>query len=204
MPSRLKLALLVGCAGVSILLGAAALTAGSHTRSLQLVEGFAGAQTPASIPPQDFTLHDQDGKLVRLGDYRGKVVVVTFLYSTCRDTCPLIAQQIRGALNQLKSPVPALAISVDPANDTPLNARRFLVKQSVDGRIRFLLGTRAQLAPVWRDYGVQPQTALRDAPSDHTAYVVLVDRAGRQRVGFPASELTPEALAHDIRRLQGP
>lgn len=186
------------------MLGAAALTAGSHTRSLQLVEGFAGAQTPASIPPQDFTLHDQDGKLVRLGSYRGEVVIVTFLYSTCRDTCPLIAQQIRGALNQLRTPVPALAVSVDPANDTPLNARRFLVKQSVDGRIRFLLGTRAQLAPVWRDYGVQPQTELRAAPSDHTAYVVLVDRTGRQRVGFPASELTPEALAHDIRRLQEP
>lgn len=202
MPQRLKLAVLVACVAAGALLGAIALSAGSRARSLQLVEGFAGAQTPASIPPQDFTLHDQDGRLVRLSDYRGKVVVVTFLYSTCQSTCPVIAQQIRGALNQLRSPVPALAVSVDPVNDTPLNARRFLVKQSVDGRIRFLLGTRAQLRPVWRDYGIQPQTALKGAPSDHTSYVVLVDRTGRQRVGFPDSELTPEALAHDIGRLQ--
>ena len=49
---------------------------------------------------------------------RGKPVVVAFLYSTCRDTCPLQAQQIKGALNELGSDVPALAVSVDPANDT--------------------------------------------------------------------------------------
>jgi protein SCO1/2 len=65
------------------------------------------------------------------------------------------------------------------------------------GRARFLLGSRAELAPVWKDYGVQPQT---DA-LEHSATVVLVDREGRQRVGFPYGQLTPEALAHDLRRL---
>lgn len=202
MPARLKLALLVACAVAAALLGAVALSAGGHPPDLQLVEGFAGAQTPPSIPPQDFTLRDQDGKRVKLSDYRGHVVVVTFLYSTCQSTCPVVAQQIRGALNQLRTPVAALAVSVDPASDTPLNARRFLVKQSVEGRLRFLLGTRAQLTPVWRDYGIQPQTAVQGSTSDHTSYVVLVDGTGRQRIGFPDSALTPEGLAHDITRLQ--
>jgi len=55
------------------------------------------------------------------------------------------------------------------------------------------------LAPVWKGYGVQPQTGRLD----HSATVVLVDAKGRQRVGFPYSQLTPEALAHDIRRLTG-
>ena len=91
-----------------------------------------------------------------------------------------------------------LAVSVDPANDTPARARRFLNEQRMTGRMRFLLGTSAQLAPVWRASG-----SRRSAGElDHSAYVVLVDARGRQRVGFPYGQLTPEGLAHDIARLR--
>ena len=124
-------------------------------------------------------------------------MILTFMYSTCKDTCPLTAQQIRGALDQLGQDVPTLAISVDPANDTPLNARRFVNRQGLTSRMRFLLGTRAQLAPIWKAYGIEPQTKA----FDHSAYVVLVDRNGIQRVGWPVDKLTPEGLAHDLRLL---
>jgi protein SCO1 len=160
--------------------------------------GFAGALRPA-IPPRDFRLRDQDGESVSLRAFRGRVVVLTFLYTTCRDTCPLTATQIRGALDDLDRDVPALAVSVDPANDTPARARRFLFERGLaDDRMRFLLGSRNQLAPVWRAYGIRPQGAA----FDHSAYVLLVDKRGRQRIGFPVAQLTPEGLAHDIRRLQ--
>ena len=65
-------------------------------------------------------------------------------------------------------------------------------------RMRFLLGSRRQLAPIWDAYGIRPQGAA----FDHSAYVLLLDRHGRQRVGFPVAQLVPEDLAHDIRRLQ--
>jgi protein SCO1/2 len=202
LPPRVRLALGVGLGCLVGVLAVVVLAGGpGPTTDLQLVEGFAGAQRPPQIPPDDFALRDQDGHRVRLSDYAGRVVILAFLYSTCQDTCPLIAQQIRGALDQLGRPVPALAISVDPSADTPLNARRFLVKQSVAGRLRFLLGSRAELAPVWRGYFVKPQTPGSSSRSDHTVDVVLVDKAGRQRIGFPSDQLTPEALAHDIRRL---
>lgn len=201
MPPRLKLALLVAALAAAGLIAALVLAA-PKDRNLQLVQGFAGAQAPPGVRPADFLLRDQDGRAVRLSDYRGQVVILTFLYSTCQSTCPVIAQQIRGALDQLSKPVPALAVSVDPVNDTALNVHRFLVRQSVAGRMRFLVGSRAQLAPVWHAYGIQPQTEVKDSPSDHTAYVVLIGPDGRRRVGFPDSELTPEALAHDVRALQ--
>jgi protein SCO1/2 len=152
---------------------------------------------PPGIAAPTFSLRDQDQKQASLSDYRGQVVVVTFLYSHCQDTCPVTAQQIRGAFDQMGHDVPALAVSVDPANDTPDSARQFLTKQHVLGRIRFLLGSPAQLAPIWKGYFVDPEGGR----FEHTAFVYLVDRRGQLRVGFPASQLTPEALAHDINLL---
>jgi protein SCO1/2 len=166
-------------------------TAGSAT-------GFEGALRPPDLAGEPFTgLHDEDGKPISLARFHGQPLVVTFMYSTCKDTCPLTAQQIRGALDQLGRDVPVLAISVDPQGDTPLHVKQFLVRQHLIGRMRYLVGTRAQLAPVWRAYGIQPQ----GNGYEHTASTVIVDGAGRQRVGYLTDQLTPEALADDLRAL---
>jgi protein SCO1/2 len=160
------------------------------------------ARSPAPLRPPDarapdFRLRDQDGKPVAMADYRGRTVVMTFVYSTCKDTCPAQVQSIRGALDKLGHDVPGARVSVDPKQDTPARAKAFLLKQHVTGRVRYVLGTQAELAPVWRGYGIAPQRGSLD----HSAYVVVVDRRGRQRIGFPHSELTPEGLASDLRRL---
>lgn len=158
--------------------------------------GFAGSIRPHA-PPAGFELRDQDGRAVAAAGLRGDPVVVAFLYTTCDDDCPTIAQQVRGALDDLGRDVPALAISVDPANDTPPRARRFLARQRLTGRMRFLLGSEAELQRVWREFGVQPQEQGRE----HSAIVVVLDAEGVARVSFPVDQLTPEALAHDLRVL---
>ena len=164
------------------------------------VSPFKGATRPPA-PAADFALRDQDGDLVQLSGLRGTVVVLTPLYTHCQDSCPLTAQQIRGALDDLsgdqRKGVRALALSVDPANDDADSARRFLVERRVSGYLDFLLGPRSELQPVWRDYGFAPQTK----DEEHNSYVVLIDRRGRQRVGFPVDFLTPESLTHDLRVL---
>ena len=157
----------------------------------------AGALRPPSLPPVGFALRDQDGERVTAAGLRGRPAVITFLYTTCEDTCPVTAQQIRGALDDLDSDVPVVAVSVDPANDTPLRARRFLLEQGLSGRMRFLLGDRAQLEPVWRAFGIRPQ----GKGFEHTASTVVVDAKGRQRVGFMTDRLTPEGLARDLKSL---
>jgi protein SCO1 len=159
--------------------------------------GWEGALRPPGARLPDFTLTDQDGATVTAAELRGRPVVVTFMYSTCEDTCPGQAQSIRGALDRLGRDVPVIAVSVDPANDTPRRARTFLLEQSMTGRMRFLLGTREQLEPLWTAFGIAPQRAGRE----HSAYTVLVDGSGRQRIGFPASQLTPGRLAADLARL---
>jgi protein SCO1/2 len=160
--------------------------------------GLHGARIPDGVPAPDFDLRDQDGRRIRMRDLRGRTVAVTFLYSNCRDTCPATAQQIRGALDQLGRDVPVVAVSVDPPNDTPASARRFTSEQHMSARMRWALGTRAQLAPLWRAYGTTPQ----EVQQEHMARLVLVDRRGRQRVGFPMQQTTPEMIAHDLRVLE--
>jgi len=158
---------------------------------------FNGALLPAGLRVPNFNLKDQDGREVSSRTLLGRPAVITFLYSHCHDTCPITAQQVKGALDDLRGPVTAIAISVDPAHDTPSSARRFLAKVGMTGRMHFLLGTRQQLAPLWRAFAIRPQLPHEE----HQARLVLADARGMQRVGYPAQQATPERLAHDLRAL---
>lgn len=200
MNPRLRLAFSSVLALVVVALAAVVLFGGGHSSNADASSALEGGQI--DMPARNFSLVDQDGHRASLSEYRGQVVILTFMYSTCQNTCPVEAQQIRAALDELGQPIPTLAVSVDPSQDTPINAQRFLFKESLTGRMRFLLGTRAELAPIWKAYGIAPETGTNLKNSDHSAYVMLVDRRGQLRDGFPDSELTPEALSHDIRVLQ--
>ena len=158
---------------------------------------FEGGIMPDGVRAPDFALRDERNRPVSMEQFRGRPVVVTFLYTTCEDTCPTQAQQVKGALDLLDRPVPALAIAVDPPRDTPAKARDFLDKYDLSGRLRWVLGSRAELEELWRGFAIQEQ--LPD--EEHQSRIVLVDRDGFQRIGFPGSQATPERLAHDLREL---
>jgi protein SCO1 len=138
---------------------------------------------------------------VSLSADRGKVVVLTFIHSLCRDTCPFMVEQIKGALNDLPDNgrnIPTIGVSVAPAEDTVHNRKAFLAKHEMTGRIQFVNGPLRELRPVWHAYAIQPVTPKLD----HSTFVLLIDKHGYERVGFPADQLTPEGLAHDIRVLE--
>ena len=58
---------------------------------------FIGSETPAVITMPPFSLRDYDGSLVRSSELRGKVVVLTFLDTKCREACPIIAGEVATA-----------------------------------------------------------------------------------------------------------
>ena len=129
--------------------------------------------------------------------------MLTFLYSTCGATCVVIAQQIRGALDELRAtPVAASVVSVDPRDDTPAR-RGALPRADVAQRPRAASDRPPRrCAPLWQAYGVIPASAgasgvrrLRVGPPARPRTA----RAGAVRV----EQLTPEALAHDIGLLDG-
>ena len=194
MPARLKLVIvgLFMCALAAI--GGVWIAALSAPGNDAPATEWAGALRPPGAMVPDFELRDQEGE--RVTPARGPAIY-TFLYSTCDDTCPLQVQQIRGALDDLGRDVPVIAFSVDPANDTESRARRFVLRQSMTGRMHFLIGSRRELQRVWKAFGVQPQ----EDGLEHSAHIVLSDARGRQRIGFPVGGLTVDGLRTDLQRL---
>jgi protein SCO1 len=180
-------------------LGAVVLAAGGGDDSDETSPNtFEGSPMPKGLRAPNFRLRNQDGDPISMRSLRGQPVVVTFLYTTCEDSCPIQAQTVRGALDELGHDVPALAIAVDPPRDTPGRAQAFLAKQRATGRIDFVLGSRAELRPVWDGFFIRPQSVTEE----HQARFTLVDSQGYQRIGYPGSEATPERLAHDLRMLE--
>ncbi len=209
----LATAVVLACALVLILdrpadrspAGASATATGPAAADAGASSGFDGALLPGAVSAPNFTLTDQHGRRASLSQYRGRVTILTFLSTACSPACPLIAQQIRGALDELGAhphPVPVLIVSTDPAADTPAVVRRFLGEAALSGRVEYLTGTLGELRPVWHAYGIVP-SLLGDAASPHAASVLLIDRSGQKRDLFQVEELTPEGLAHDIRKLEG-
>jgi protein SCO1 len=186
---------LAGCGGTA---APTTTTAPATSAGAQQFEGAALPGEPA--PP--FALTDIDGAPVSLASYRGRVTVLAFLQAGCR-ACTLIAQQLRGALDELGSAAPpVLIVSVEPAHDTPARVAAFLHSVSLSGRALWLTGPPAGLAAIWRAYRVRTP-AQGQAAFELAAPVYLIDAQGRERVIYEQEQLTPEGLAHDIARLQG-
>ena len=182
---------------VAALVTAAVLAAAPASASPPKLRG-----TPLSPPlkPPSFALRDQAGHLVRLSDYRGDWVVVTFLYTHCPDVCPLIATQLNLALRQLGNDVHVLAISVDPKRDTRAAVRAFIRAHRLVPRFRYLTGTAKQLAPVWSGFHVAATPG--GAIVSHSAYELLVDPRGAERVLYDA-QVKAADVVHDVRALGG-
>lgn len=187
--------------------GAAGSSAGPAPASAH--SQFDGPTLPPHLTAASFSLIDQDGHRVTLAQYRGRVVVLTFIHSRCHDMCPFMVEQIKGALGQLSGrsdaglpappgSIPVIGISVAPAEDTTGSRRRFLRQHQMLGRLAFVNGPLSVMRRVWHAYAMQPVAGR----VDHSTFVLLIDKRGTERVGFPAGGLTPEGLDNDIRVLQ--
>jgi protein SCO1/2 len=162
--------------------------------------------SPVSISPQPappISLHDQFGKRVSLASLQGKAVMLTFVYTHCPDVCPVILQTLgaaRHSLGKQASRFAIVAVSVDPRGDRPAYVRRFLAQRRMLHSVDYLLGTRAQLAPVWRRYNVEsaPGTGSEKDLVAHSAFIFGIDTHGTIRTLYPASPLDPKAIVHDV------
>jgi protein SCO1/2 len=194
-PARRSTALLVAMLGALVWAGAIAAARAPK---------FVGPTIAHPALAPGFALRDQRGHTVSLSGQRGKVVMVTFLYTHCPDACPLTALHIETALDSLgprRNAVSVLAVTVDPKGDTPASVRAFVRTHGLRLPFHYLTGPPSALERIWRLYNV---SAVRPgaADPDHTLYVLLLDRTGRTRVLFD-SLAKPAAMTHDLRLLLG-
>lgn len=157
----------------------------------------------------DFQLTDQNGTLVRLSDFRGKVVVLTFMDSKCKDTCPITGAHFRQAYGQLDQneakQVVFLGVNVNVKANTVADVLETTRAWHLDEipSWHFLTGSHEELEPVWKDYGV---AAIHNPDANsimHTPGTFLVDLLGQQRwyISTPFSELGATELALPLNEL---
>jgi protein SCO1 len=153
----------------------------------------------AATPP--FALRDSLGHLVRLSQFRGKAVLLTFIYDHCPDTCPLIVANLHNAVLKLgaaASKLQIIAVSVDPKGDTEASVKAFLAAHEMTGRIEYLIGTFKELAPVWRAYGVQVEASpdKREQTVGHSAFLYGITGHGSVLALYPPT-FDPAWVVHD-------
>ena len=120
-------------------------------------------------PAPEFTLTSTDGGRLSLGDLRGRVVAVTFIYATCTDTCPLLTAKMAGMQKRLGPDfgpkVRFVSITVDPERDTPQVLAQYARNHGADpAGWAFLTGTPAEIGDVGRLYGIFARKARRSFP----------------------------------------
>lgn len=180
----------------------------NHLVESQSASVLKGTDLQGVVAPQ-FALTDQAGTSVSLQQLQGHPVVLTFLYTHCPDECPLTMEKLRTAASALgaqAADVRWIAVSTDPAGDTPASATAFVAAHHLDGRFHYLLGTQPQLQRVWQSYGIEvkPETDAVASVSSvtHTLGVYVIDAQGRERV-FLDGAFDPNTLSEDLRSLLG-
>ncbi len=204
---KLNVGVLVSLLALVVVAGAvAALTLGGSTSSSGANQAHAASFDAAGLltpirPAPPLSLHNYLGEPVNIDAYRGKAVLVTFLYTHCPDICPLITSQLRVALNLLgpkASQAQVIAVSVDPRGDTKQAVAAFLAHHEMTGRMKYLVGSPRELAAVWQAWGVGSE---RDAQKpefiNHSGLVYGVSGTGK-RITIYAPSFQPAEVAHDV------
>jgi|SRR5271165_17323 len=177
---------------------------GGARQSSAAGSGYFGTLALPSRQAPPIELHNYLGRPVTLASYRGRAVLVTFLYAHCPDVCPLIASNLRVALNLLgpqASRVQVIAISVDPRGDTPAAVASFLKAHEMTGRMQYLIGSARELAPTWAAWSVGSSREVGEPDLvAHSALVYGVSAGGRLTTIYPAS-FEPSEIVHDVPRL---
>jgi protein SCO1 len=194
---------LIGSAVAALALVAATVAVVlSLTGGLDETASYRGSPPPAGIMLGQFDLSDYTGGRVSRDDLAGKVVLLTFLESRCKEACPIIASQVARAIEHLtreeRTKVVAIAISTHPTDDTPASVRAFLRAQRAEGRLDYLIGSERELRPVWQRFGILSALDSGDADT-HSASVHVYDRSGEWVASLhPGIDLTPANLVHDV------
>jgi len=169
---------------------------------------FAGPlRLPVVGPAPAFALVDQRGRALSLSDLRGKVLAISFVFTTCSDSCPVVTAKMAEIQRRLGTDfgrrVRFVSISVDPLTDTPERLRAYAAKFGADvPGWSFLTGKPAQIDDVVRRFGAHARRA-ENGSVDHLTLTSLVDAQGRLRVQYLGYRFQVDEMLADLQALIG-
>ena len=175
--------------------------------SLDSTQPYEGTEMSGKAP--DFRLTDQNGSVINLSDFRGKVVILTFMDSKCKDTCPLTAAQLRQAYRQFDrneaDQVAFIGINVNNEANTIADVYEITKTWHLDEVPiwHFLTGSRQDLEAVWKDYRIAVAPDADGNEIMHTPGVFIIDPSGQKRwyISTPFSEPRDTELALPLDEL---
>ncbi len=174
-----------------------------------LREEFSGI-VPNPYPAPEFTLTNQLGERVSLSDLRGRIVAMSFVYTSCTAVCPVTIGKFTAAARSMGAAagkeVIFVGVTVDPDRDTPERTRKYVEERGLAGKMHYLTGERSELEMVWSYYNVyvnRSDDASGNYAVDHTSIIYLIDKKGNVRLLYPGTEWKPESLVRDARALSG-
>jgi protein SCO1/2 len=152
---------------------------------------YEGPELDPHLPTPPLRLRDAGGETVDIASYRGKAVLITFIYANCPDVCPVIVQKMKAAQTRLGArarDLQLIAVSTDPKGDTPARVTRFLRERGMLGRMKYLVGSRPQLERVWREWGVasEPDTSAPEL-INHSSYIFGISASGVRTTLYPSN-----------------
>lgn len=180
-----------------------ALPSGAHSESST---HFAGqALTPRVQAPGLGGLRDYTGEKVDLASYRGKAVLVTFLYTHCPDVCPLMTAELHNALARMKPAerreVQIVAVSVDPKRDTREAVAEFVAGHAMTGKMKYLVGDAHELGKVWEAWNVgSEKDSVNPEFVSHSALVYGISGSGKLTTIY-SSNFKPQQIVADVPKL---
>ncbi|MDA0770791.1 MAG: hypothetical protein BZY79_05780 [SAR202 cluster bacterium Casp-Chloro-G4] len=152
-------------------------------------DDFFGTTLTANAAATPFTLHDQFGNQTSLSDFRGKVVLLTFLYTKCPDVCPITTNQLRetyDSLGETVNDIAIVAVSVDPERDSIAAAMDYSERWKMTDRWSYLVGTEEELAPTWKAYYLDPASLRPSADSESPSAQDSTLQANPSKAGIDA------------------
>ena len=164
---------------------------------------------------KNFTLIDSDSSVVNFpGDYRGKTVVIGFIYTHCPDICPMTTHNINLVKQELEKQgikdVAYVDISFDPHRDTPAVLKEYANVRGINtNQFHFLTGNEKIIKSLLKDcniYALPGDTTIVGQDTSyffiHTDRISVMDPDGKIRAEYKGSTANREKLIKDINRIR--